>query len=114
MHDYFKILDLKLILDVNVRWSLIKEGIIKYVDVIAPLKSMNIRSTKIQPWFDKDMVKLSHKRNTLYNKWYKSKSSIDRENFIQIRNRFNSTLRFKKSTYYKNYTLDNSITTKSF
>ena len=114
MHDYFKILDLKLILDVNVRWSLIKEGIIKCVDEIAPLKSMNIRSTKILPWFDKDMVKLSHKRNTLYNKWYKSKSSIDRENFIHLRNRFNSTLRFKKATYYKNYILNNSISTKSF
>ena len=42
------------------------------------------------------------------------KLSIDRENVIQIRNRFNSTLRFKKATYYKNYILDNSISTKSF
>ena len=83
LFEYFKTLDLKFIRDVNARWVLIKDGIIKCVDEIAPLKSMNIRSTKIVPYFDKDMVKLSHKRNALYNKWYKSKLEIDREKYVK-------------------------------
>lgn len=38
LFDYFKTLDLKFIRDVNARWVLIKDGIIKCVDEIAPLK----------------------------------------------------------------------------
>ena len=38
----------------------------------------------------------------------------DREKYVMLRNLFNSSLRHKKANYYKNYVIDNSMSTKSF
>jgi hypothetical protein len=38
----------------------------------------------------------------------------DRDKYVEMRNRYNSTFRFKKSNYYKHFVSENSSSTKSF
>ena len=83
-------------------------------DKIAPVKQINVRTTVALPWYDKHLVNLAHKRNRLYNKWNDSKSKADREKYVEMRNKYNSVFRDKKSNYYKDFVNENSASTKTF
>ncbi len=74
--EYFKNLDLSTLYDINARWNGIKEGILICIDKVATIKSFNIKSTVSLPLYDKDLVNLSHKKNRVYNKWFKQYQSI--------------------------------------
>jgi hypothetical protein len=114
INDTFTNYDLSHIDDVNVRWSLIKDGIIIALDKIAPIKQINVRVTKSLPWYDKQLVNMAHKRNRFYNKWFKSKLSNDRVKYVEVRNKYNLLFRYKKSNHYKDFVSENSQSTKSF
>ena len=78
------------------------------------MKSFKAKNSVILPWYDKDLIKLGHKRNGNYNKWIKSKLQSDHDNYVSARTLYNFTLRSKKSTYYKDFVTDNSLSTKDF
>ena len=69
------------------------------MDLIAPIKSMRVKSISAVPWYDKDLVTLSKHRNKLHNRALKTKSKVDWSLFKQIRNKFNKLYRNKKSSY---------------
>ena len=112
--NIFQNYDLSRIINVNIRWNLLKDEIMKSLEKIAPIKQINVRITKSLPWYDKQLVNLAHKRNRLYNTWCKSKLAYDRAKYVEIRNKYNLLFRYKKSNHYKDFVADNSQSTRSF
>jgi hypothetical protein len=51
----------------------IKALLISCINIAAPIKNMQVKTKNLVPWFDKDLVILSKKRNRLYNKAISSK-----------------------------------------
>ena len=88
--------------DVNSRWCAIKALINSCINIAAPLKNMHVKTKNLVPWFDKDLVNLSKKRNRQYNKSILSKLDTDWINFKLLRISFSSLFRKKKSDFYKN------------
>jgi len=87
---------------VESRWAAIKALLISCINIAAPIKNMQVKTKNLVPWFDKDLVILSKKRNRLYNKAISSKLDNDWLNFKNIRQSFSHLFRLKKSTFYKN------------
>jgi hypothetical protein len=94
------------------RWAAKKAFLISCINIAAPIKTMQVKTKNLVPWFDKDLVILSKKRNRLYNKAISSKLDNDWLNFKNIRQSFSHLFRLKKSTFYKNI-LRNESTSSS-
>ena len=52
------------------------------MDEIAPIKERRVKNSN-KPWFDKEIADSITIRENLKKKWIKSKSEIDKKNFIK-------------------------------
>lgn len=62
----------------------------------------NIKTQPIQPWISQAMVRCINKKNKLYKKFLKNRTTHNRVQFSQYRNRLNAVLKEAKYTYFRN------------
>ena len=91
---------LEMIDDVNTKWLSIKCAIIDIIDKVAPFKQVSIKSKSINPWFDRDLLKLSRKRCSAYKKALNEKSQFSWLKFKQVNALFSKKFKDKKKVYY--------------
>jgi hypothetical protein len=106
---YFNHLDLTLIKDTSVYWSIIKSGIFSILDNKAPIKTKIIKPEKTFPWYDSDVLYLARKRNKVYFRAIKSKSPSDWLEFTKSRTCFKKMMRSKKANHYQQFISENSL-----
>jgi hypothetical protein len=104
INTFFINYNIFLILNVNENWLAIKQGINFSVDSIAPLKKMNVKTRKIVPWFDQDLVHLARKRDKQYYIAVNSKTIGDWNLFKIMRQDFSKLFRKKKSQHFNDLT----------
>lgn len=97
---------------VESRWAAIKALLISCINIAASIKNMQVKTKNLVPWFDKDLVILSKKRNRLYNKAISSKLDKDWLDFKNTRQSFSHLFRLKKSTFYKNIVRNESTSSR--
>ena len=67
---------LRRIEDVNDRWILLKQVIVRLVDLSAPKKKLNVKSKRL-PWLDADCFRMKYLRDKHYRLAIKSKLPLD-------------------------------------
>jgi hypothetical protein len=92
------------ILNTNENWLAIKQGINFSMDSLAPLKKMNVKTRKIVPWFDHDLVQAARKRDRQYYIAVNSKLPGDWNLFKMLRQDFSKLFRRKKSQHFQDLT----------
>lgn len=109
LNDHFSKLILTHLSDINTLWSVIKNEISYCVNSVAPFKTLNVKKALHAPWYDSHLIKLSFKCDRMYSKYLEDKSSENRLEFMKFRNKYRSATRHKKSSYYKNFIKNFSI-----
>ena len=87
-----------MITDINDRWILFKNHILKVVDLVFPKVKIKIAQKKL-PWLDASTFKLKNYRDKLYHYALKSKSIDDWNKYKLIRNKYNKFIKLKMKDY---------------
>ena len=93
-------LDVYLSEDVNIALNMFTEKILNILDVMAPLKTFQVRR-KHNPWISNDTLQMMKERNQLQEIASKSNSNADWEKFRQVRNKVNNKLRYEEKYYQR-------------
>ena len=95
-------------IDPNVVWLLIKDGIIYCRDNALKLKTFNVKEENKTPWFTKSLVKLVRIRNKLYKIALASlPGSLAWSAFKTSRDHFKSSFRRAKASHFMNILINN-------
>ena len=58
-----------------------------------PLKEFEIKTKRLQnPWYDKTILKRSRKKQRLYNKFLKNRTTKNEKNYKNFKNEYNRLL----------------------
>ena len=85
--------------DINDKWILFKNTIYKIIDLICPKTKIKIKQKNL-PWLDASTFKLKNYRDKLYKYAVKSKSIEDWNRYKEVRNKYNSFIKFKMKNYF--------------
>ena len=90
-------------------WNLIKDRILKHLDIMCPIKYINS-----PPWITHDIVEAINDRNQCYNLARHDNSDFNVRNARMQRNRVNKLINSTKSTYIKDTLEANKDNPKKF
>ena len=85
---------LKRITDVNDKWILFKNHILKIIDTICPKVKIKITQKKL-PWLDASTFKLKNYKDKLYRFAIQSKLLENWNKYKEIRNKYNILINVK-------------------
>ena len=95
--------------DVNTSFNLLLDSVNKVVDKHMPLKRLTNKEfkRKFKPWITTGILKSISRKNTLFNKYSKSKNEINKQiifnEYKLLRNQLNELIRISKKTYYERF-----------
>ncbi|CAF1118079.1 unnamed protein product [Brachionus calyciflorus] len=64
--------------DINDKWKFVKEELTKVIDEIAPIRKITLKNPNQFPWYDDDLLRLKHQKDSAYKKYHCSHSVIDK------------------------------------
>ncbi|CAF0840875.1 unnamed protein product [Brachionus calyciflorus] len=85
-------IDFKLIRNyqsVEEKWNFLKSEILKIIDNIAPKRRINVKSSNYFPWYDDELVKLKHLKNSSYKRFKRSQLTENGEMYDYYNRLFN-------------------------
>jgi hypothetical protein len=74
--------------DINDKWIIFENSILKMIDLIGPKTKIRIKQKKL-PWLDASTFKLKIYRDKLYRYALKTKSIDDWDKYKEVRNKYN-------------------------
>ena len=87
----------------NTCYDLFLEKFLEIYNKTFPVIQRRVKiKTLLNPWFTKGFLKSSKMKQQLYNKYLKSRTDSDHENYRHYRNLFEKLKLKAKETYYKN------------
>ena len=86
--------------EVNITLKMFTEKILSILDVMAPLKTFQVRR-KHNPWISEDTIQMMRERNRLQEVASNSNSDADWDKFRQIRNKVNNKLKYEEKYYQR-------------
>ena len=91
--------------DTNVIYNHFHDEFLRIVEKHAPMKILSNKETKwlLKPWITKGIQKSIGKKDVLYKKYLKSKSTFWHKRYILYRNRIKQLIFFAKKKYYTSY-----------
>ena len=91
--------------DINLIYNHFQDEFLKTIDKHAPMKTLSIKEMKWKqkPWITKGIQNSITKKDILYRKFLRSKSSFWHHRYKIYRNRIKKLIFFSKKRYYANY-----------
>ncbi|CAF1009815.1 unnamed protein product [Brachionus calyciflorus] len=94
---------------INDKWLNFKNIILKIVDQVAPLREISLKNINQFPWYDEELLRLRHMKDSYYKRSIRSGLPEDNEMFVYYIKLFNDYNDEKMIEYFK----DKSISVKS-
>ena len=87
----------------NTSFSYFSKKIQNIFDKVCPLSEVKVKPKELQnSWMTNGLKKSSKRKQKLYNKFLKSRSIVDENNYKNYKNLFQKLLKKSKSNYYSN------------
>ena len=99
----------------NTQWSILKDIIMSCIDKHAPLKVIPVKKTNAYPWVDSDYLKRCKKRDKIYTKIIGNLVDCYNplwETYKRIRNDCKKMFHQKKSSYFSEFIMSESTSSK--
>ncbi|CAF0801056.1 unnamed protein product [Brachionus calyciflorus] len=99
---------------INYKWKFVKEEITKVMDEIAPIRKITLKNPNQFAWYDDDLMRLKHQKDSSYKQYVRSNSLIDKE----IYDKFNISIKKlnedKLIDYFKDKPINDFKSSKKF
>ncbi|RMZ97515.1 RNA-directed DNA polymerase from mobile element jockey-like, partial [Brachionus plicatilis] len=96
------------------KWTFFKDAILNIVDEIAPIRKISINSGNQFPWYDEDLFKLKHLKNTYYKRFARSRLPDDKQAYEHFNKTFNALNDEKMIEYFKDKSMNDFKSSKKF
>ena len=104
--------------EVNKKYDLFHDQLIKVLDDNAPLKKLSIKQSKnkLKPWITKGIRKSISQKQHLYKRFVNAKTNLTKESlytkYKKYRNKTNQVIRASKKRHFNKYFEDNKCNMK--
>ena len=112
--DEIDLKKIRIIENINDKWLFVKNEITKIIDNVAPTRKISIKNFNQFPWYDDDLLRLKHQKNSAYKRFNRTNSSQDKEIYEYFNNSFKSYNDEKLIEYFKDKSMSDFKNSKKF
>ncbi|CAF0861672.1 unnamed protein product, partial [Brachionus calyciflorus] len=117
INNLIDVIDLKQLKNnsnIESKWTFFKNEILKIINDVAPLRKITVKNGHQFPWYDDDLLKLRHLKDSAYKRYIRSNLSSDKISFDHYNQLFKSTNDKKLIEYFKDKSLNDFRNSKKF
>ncbi|CAF1017571.1 unnamed protein product [Brachionus calyciflorus] len=100
--------------NIEEKWRFLKTEILKIIDQIAPKRKISFKSRNNFPWFDDELLRLKHLKNSYYKRFKRSGLAADKEDVDYYNKLFKDYNDAKLIEYFEDKSMSDFKNAKKF
>jgi hypothetical protein len=105
---------LKNLATIEQKWNYLKEVILKIIDAHAPKRKISLRFKSFFPWYDDELIKLKHLKNSFYKRFKRTDSANDKVLYDHYNRLYKDYNDEKLIEYFKDKSMNDFKNAKKF
>ncbi|CAF0837588.1 unnamed protein product [Brachionus calyciflorus] len=100
--------------DVDSKWMFVKNEVTKILDIVSPNRKINLKNFNQFPWYDDDLLRLKHQKNSAYKRFIRTQSNDDKKIYEYFNNSFKKYNDEKLIEYFRDKSMSDFKNSKKF